>query len=85
MNVEKDLNFGVEMMKQAMLERKWSQNELAKRCGVDRTTITKICNGVNAPSIKLARKIGEVLDIDWSLFFTPYDEAIKLLDLTGME
>jgi len=81
----KQMNFGIEMMKQAMLERKWSQNELAKRCGVERTTITKICTGVNQPSIKLARKIGEILEIEWSLFFIPYEEAIEMLDLSETE
>ena len=80
-----NLNFGIEMMKQAMIEKQWSQSELARRCEVDRTTITKICTGVNMPSIKLARKIGEVLGIDWSLFFTPYEEALELLNLTETE
>lgn len=79
------MNFGIEMMKQAMNEKQWSQSELARRCGVNRTTITKICTGVNMPSIKLARKIGEVLDIDWALFFTPYEEALELLNLNETE
>lgn len=79
------MDFGIEMMKQAMIEKQWSQSELARRCGVNRTTITKICTGVNKPSIKLARKIGELLEIEWSLFFTPMDEAIELLNLVEKE
>ena len=78
------MSFGSEMMRQAMIEKKWSQSELARRCGVERTTITKICNNVNTPSIKVARKIGEVLDIDWSMFYTTMDEALEMLKLDEM-
>lgn len=85
MKSNEQMNFGIEMMKQAMIEKQWSQSELARRCGVERTTITKICTGVNQPSIKLARKIGEILGIEWSLFFIPYEEAIEMLDLSETE
>ena len=78
------MNFGVEVMKHEMKLRNWSQGELARRSGVDRTTICKICTGVNLPSVKLARVISKLLDIDWQLFFIPYEEGVELLELRGV-
>ena len=75
------MNFGLAIMRQAMVDKNWSQRELARRCGVDRTTINKICNGVNKPSVPLARKLGELLEIEWSLFFIPLEEGVDMLNL----
>lgn len=47
----------------------FSQQELAKEIGIERSYYTKIENGLR-PSVKVAQKIGEVLGIDWTIFFT---------------
>lgn len=47
-----------------------TQDALAESVGVIRQTISNIECGLNRPSPKLAIKIGEVLEIDWSKFFT---------------
>lgn len=46
-----------------------SQEELAKRINVGRTTITMIETGRNQLTVSLAKKIGEVLDVDWKDLF----------------
>lgn len=46
-----------------------SQQQLADQVGVGRTTITMIESGENTPSVDTAKKIGEVLGIEWSKLF----------------
>ena len=46
-----------------------TQEQLANECGVQRTTITMIENENNLPSVETAKKLGEVLGIDWKVFF----------------
>ena len=46
-----------------------TQQSLADKCGVVRQTISEIENGRNRPSVELAKKLGEVLNIDWTEFF----------------
>ena len=46
-----------------------TQEQLAKECEVQRTTITMIEIGENKPSVELAKKLGEIFEIDWKGFF----------------
>ena len=46
-----------------------TQEALATECGVQRTTISMIESGENKPSVELAKKIANVLDLDWTAFF----------------
>lgn len=46
-----------------------SQEKLAEMCGVVRQTITMIEMGVNKPSVPLAKKLGEALEVEWTVFF----------------
>ncbi|EOZ2853512.1 helix-turn-helix transcriptional regulator [Listeria monocytogenes] len=46
-----------------------TQKELANKLGVHRTTITLIEKGINKPSVKVAKKLGEVLGVEWNIFF----------------
>lgn len=50
-------------------EKKMTQEQLAKETGVIRQTIGEIECGRNKPSVPLAKKIGEILEIDWTGFF----------------
>ena len=47
----------------------YTQEQLASEVGVIRQTISEIECGRNKPSVKVAKKIAEVLDIDWTNFF----------------
>ncbi|MBQ2987695.1 MAG: helix-turn-helix transcriptional regulator [Clostridia bacterium] len=52
-----------EKMKQARLEKKLSQAELAKRIGVSRQTINMIENGSYNPTIELCIRICKELGV----------------------
>lgn len=52
-----------------------TQENLARKLGVTRQHIGLIENGVTNPSPELAKKIGEILEIDWTKFFESEEEA----------
>ena len=47
-----------------------TQQELADECGVVRQTISNIEIGLTKPSVALAKKMGKVLEVDWTIFFS---------------
>lgn len=51
-------------------EHKLTQEKLAESVGVSRTTITMIETGASYPSVKLAQKLAQVLNVRWTDFFT---------------
>ena len=68
LKIEKELNKMIDL-KELRSEKGFTQEELAKECGVLRTTISMIETGENKPSVPLAQKLGEVLEVDWKGFF----------------
>lgn len=46
-----------------------TQEQLAAKVGVIRQTISEIECGRNKPSVELAKKLGEVLEVKWTNFF----------------
>lgn len=56
-------------LREVRTSKEMSQVELAKECGVIRQTISNIECGLSKPSVELAKKIGEILGFDWTLFF----------------
>ena len=56
-------------LKKIRKEKGFTQEQLANECGVQRTTITMIESENNLPSVETAKKLGEVLGIDWKVFF----------------
>jgi len=46
-----------------------THEEVAKSVGVKRQYYSMIENGDRTPSVKVARKIGEVLNFNWTIFF----------------
>lgn len=56
-------------LKEIRTEKGLTQEELATKCGVQRTTVTMIETGENKPSVELAKKLASVLDIRWTMFF----------------
>lgn len=47
-----------------------TQQKIADQCGISQNFYSWIENGERTPSVKVAKKIAEVLDFDWTLFFT---------------
>ena len=62
---------GIKMLnlKELRTEKGYTQDELASKCDVLRTTISMIETNVNKPSVELAKKFGEIFDVDWKGFF----------------
>lgn len=46
-----------------------TQDVLAEKVGVTRQSIGMYENGINKPSVPVAKAIAEVLDFDWTNFF----------------
>lgn len=46
-----------------------TQQELAERANCARSTIASIEVGFMSPSIPLAKRLAEVLEVDWTIFF----------------
>ena len=56
-------------LKELRTSKGMTQEQLAKECEVQRTTITMIEIGENKPSIELAKKLGVIFEVDWKGFF----------------
>lgn len=52
-------------LKHLRMEKHLSQVELARAVGVSKQYIYQIESGKTTPSIKIAKKIGKILDIEW--------------------
>ena len=59
----------MEVLKEARIKKKMTQQELADKVGVSRQTISMIEIGANKPSVELAKKIGKVLRVKWFKLF----------------
>ena len=57
-------------LKAIRTEKGYTQQSLADAVGIGRTAITMIESGMNKPSVETAKKLGEILGIDWTLFFS---------------
>jgi len=49
-------------LRQIRLDKRWSQEELAERAGVDRTYISDLERGLRNPSLKTLARIADALD-----------------------
>lgn len=56
-------------LKELRTAKDMTQEQLAKECEVQRTTITMIEIGENKPSVELAKKLGVIFEVDWKGFF----------------
>lgn len=46
-----------------------TQTAVAEKVGLTRQAISKIATGAAKPSIKTAKKLGELLNVDWTKFY----------------
>lgn len=56
-------------LKKAREKSGLSQEKLAHKVGVGRSTIAMVETGVNQLTVPLAKKIAEVLEVDWTELF----------------
>ena len=50
-------------------EKNLTQKEVADKVGITRQMYSCVENGKRRPSVEVAKKIAEVLDIEWTKFF----------------
>ena len=62
-------------LKELRTAKSMTQEQLAKECEVQRTTITMIEIGENKPSVELAKKLGKIFEVAWSDFFEDSDRC----------
>ena len=56
-------------LKDIRLKLDLTQEQVAERAGISRTFYTEIETGSKNPSTKTAKKIAQVLNFDWVIFF----------------
>lgn len=47
----------------------FTQEQLAEKLGISRQAISKIECGLSKPTVQNAKKLGELLEVDWTEFF----------------
>ena len=52
-----------------------TQTALAEAAGVVRQTISNIECGINVPSVDLAKKLAEILGLNWTDFFSEDEDS----------
>ena len=56
-------------MKVRRVMKDLTQEQLAEKAGVSRSHITRIEKGDIKPSVAVAKRLGEILEIDWRCFY----------------
>jgi putative transcriptional regulator len=56
-------------LKEARIEKELTQQKIADIVGIRRAYYTMIEKGVRNPSVDVAKKISNVLGINWTIFF----------------
>ena len=56
-------------LQEKRIEKGLTQEEVARIVGVNRASLSKVENGKTSPSVRLAQRIGAVLDFDWTRFY----------------
>lgn len=63
------MNKGVEALIKARKNLNLTQEDLADKVGIKRSTIASIEVGINTPSVATAKLLGNELGFDWTLFY----------------
>lgn len=56
-------------LKEIRIEKKMTQEKLAKKAGIERSYYTMIEQGKRNPSVAVAKQIAIALGIQWTIFF----------------
>lgn len=54
-------------------EKHLNKNQAAQILGVDRSYFTYLVNGKKTPSPEMAKRIGLLLDFDWKVFYSSFE------------
>ncbi|HDR7723181.1 MULTISPECIES: helix-turn-helix transcriptional regulator [unclassified Bacillus (in: firmicutes)] len=56
-------------LKEFRCVRGYTHGDIANKCEISRSYYTQIENGTKTPSVKIAQKIGIILNFKWTIFF----------------
>lgn len=56
-------------LKEKREQKGLTQEQAAELCGISRSYYTHIENQVKTPTVRVAKKIANVLEFDWACFF----------------
>lgn len=56
-------------LKKYRAQKDMTHHQVALKSNISRPYYTEIENGIKNPSVLVAKKIAEVLDFEWTLFF----------------
>lgn len=59
----------VGLLEERRKNKQITQQTIADKIGVSRQYYNELENGKRLPSVKIAKKIGVILDVDWTIFF----------------
>lgn len=59
----------MEWLKNRRKKLGFTQSQIAELCGTKQGYYTQIESGIRKPSVRLAKKLGEVLGVEWTKFF----------------
>lgn len=59
----------VGLLEERRKNKQITQQAIADKIGVSRQYYNELENGKRLPSVKIAKKIGVILDVDWTIFF----------------
>lgn len=62
------------MAKKIRLEKRFTQENVAKQCNISRPLYSQIEAGLKSPGHINAKKIAQLLGFDWTMFFENMDE-----------
>lgn len=56
-----------------LLRKQWTQSDLSRVVSVDKSVISRVCNGLHVPTLELRLKIAKALDVDSSVIWRYQD------------
>ncbi|PAQ15097.1 transcriptional regulator [Bacillaceae bacterium SAOS 7] len=56
-------------LKDRRLNKKLTQDEVSKKALISRSFYTHLENGNKNPSVDVAKRLGQILSFDWTIFF----------------
>lgn len=56
-------------LKRIRIEKDLTHEDVANKCRIARSYYTHIENGTKTSSVSVAKRLGELLQIDWTIFF----------------
>lgn len=57
-------------LKEARIQKKFTHDQIANKACISRSFYTHIENGNKNPSVDVAKRLGQILSVDWTIFFT---------------